>query len=94
MERGEKAAKLIEDPILAECFDTVEKQIYHMFRSAKLGDDDAVMKAKMLEYSLSLVKRALHDVLKTGQVAAHKFEEHQKGSSGVLGEFWSSRKNR
>lgn len=86
MERGEKARRLIDDPVMQEAFSAVDRQIYHMFTSAKLGDEASVRKAKDLEYALSLVKRALRDFVHNGELSAHIFENK---STGVLGKFWA-----
>lgn len=93
MERAEKAHKLLEDPILNEAFEAVEQQIIHMFRSAKLDDERSIRKAKDLEYALSLVRRALEQMLRDGQIASSVFEEKRQGIQ-FLGDVWPSRRSR
>lgn len=93
MERADKAAKLLEDPLLTEAFETVEKQILRMFSSAKLGDERSIIKAKDLEYALSLVRRALEQVLRDGKLAAQTLEEKRRNIP-FLGDVWKPRSRR
>lgn len=93
VERGQKAEKLLKDPMLIEAFETVEKQILHMFSSARIGDEKSILKAKDLEYALSLVRRALEQVFKTGQLAAHDLEQKRRGVTW-LGDVWQNRRSR
>ena len=93
VERGEKAEKLLKDPLLQEAFETVEKQILHMFSSAKIGDERSILKAKDLEIALSLVRRAIEQVLSEGRLSAQTLEDKRRGIS-YLGDIWKARSRR
>lgn len=92
-ERGEKAEKLLNDPLLNEAFETVENQILHMFKSARIDDQRALIKAKDLQSALSLVRRALEQVLAEGHLSARTLEDHRRGIS-YLGDIWKARSRR
>lgn len=93
-ERGKKAERLLNDEMFVEAFDSVEKHILSMFRNAPLRDEEGVIKTKYMLHLLSLVKGAVTQVVRTGQLAEKQLEERRRGVREVLGDVWHSRRSR
>jgi hypothetical protein len=93
LERASKAERLLKDPMFNEAFQVCEDHILQMFRSAPLRDEEGIVKAKYLLHLLSLVKGAVTQVVRTGQLAEKQLEERRRGVTW-LGDVWKSRQSR
>lgn len=87
VQRGDKAEKLLNDPILQDAFRQCEEHITKMFKDAPVRDEEGIVKAKYLLHSLSLVKSALEQTLRNGKLSAKTLEDRRRGVS-YLGDIW------
>lgn len=94
IERGKKADRLLQDEMFVEAFDSVEQHILKMFRTAPIRDEEGIVKAKYLLHLLGLVKGAVTQVVRTGQLAEQQLEERRRGVKQYLGDVWRSRQSR
>lgn len=93
LERGAKAERLLNDPLIAEAFSLVETHIVGKFKDAPIRDEEGVIKAKYLLHALSLVRRVFEDAVRDGKVAERALEDKRRGIH-FLGDIWPSRKPR
>jgi hypothetical protein len=89
IDRGIKAQRLLEDPLLREAFALAEQSILNLFRSAP--DDATAIRSKQLLTALTLVKRALEQAISDGKIAEHALEDQKRGIVTQLGDIWRSR---
>jgi hypothetical protein len=93
IDRGAKAERLLNDPLLQEAFDLVRVHFLSMFENAPLRDDDGIVKARYLLHSLGLVRGALEQAVRDGKIELQTLEDKKRGVSW-LGDVWQQRKKR
>ena len=93
IDRAGKAERLLNDELLIEAFTLVEAHIMNMFKSAPLRDEEGIVKVKYMLHLLGLVKGALEQAVKAGELATHALEEKRRGVTW-LGDVWRSRQSR
>lgn len=93
MDRGAKAQKVLEDPLVQEAFALIEAHIVTKFKEAPIRDEEGVLKTKQLLHAVTLFRRVFEDAIRDGRVAENYFEQKRKGVS-FLGDIWPSRRPR
>jgi hypothetical protein len=93
MDRGAKAQKVLDDPLVQEAFALIEAHIVTKFKDAPIRDDEGVLKTKQLLHAATLFRRVFEDAIRDGKVAENYFEQKRKGLS-FLGDVWPSRRPR
>lgn len=67
--RGDRATRIIEDPVFIECFDNIEKHLIAAFKDSKLSDDDGRRYARESLGLLTRLREEMNHMMITGSNA-------------------------
>ena len=81
IDRGHKAQKLLDDPILDQAFRDVETAIHERWAECPLRDKEGAHELKLQLKLLSDVRANLERAVADGQLAAHELETQRRESS-------------
>jgi len=73
-ERGQKAQKLLDDPILREAFDQVHQVIVEQWENAPIRDKEGAHELKLMLTLLRDVRSVLERAITDGKIAASELE--------------------
>lgn len=68
-ERGARAKRLMEDPLLHEAFDAVKESIHATFNHMENPTHDDLMRLYMMNKAVDKVKSVLERHIRTGEMA-------------------------
>jgi len=74
MDRGNKARKLLDDPLLTEAWEQVERTITEAWANAPIRDRDGQHELKLMLKALRDVRGWLEQTVTDGKIAAAEFE--------------------
>jgi hypothetical protein len=74
-ERGQKAEKLLNDPILCESFDLVRQAIVDQWAACPIRDKDGAHELKLMLKLLGDVRANLERAITDGKIAAIELEQ-------------------
>lgn len=80
VERGDRARKILEDPLVAEAFAAVEREIVERWRTTEGADVDTREKAYLMQRLLGNLRGQFEAHVKTGELATKQLwalEEEQ-----------------
>ena len=75
--RGQQAKELLEHPLLAEAFTTLEQEILSEWQNSPARDIEGREKLWMMLKLAQRVKSALETLVDTGKLAKHQLIERQ-----------------
>ncbi len=75
MERGQKAARLLADPILIEARKQVAARIHEAWETAPLRDKEGAHELRLMLKALNDVWALLEQAIADGKLAAIEFEQ-------------------
>lgn len=91
VERGQHAARLLQDPLLLEARAEVQKVLHEAWENAPIRDKDGAHELKLMLKALGDVWGLLEQALNDGKLAVHELEAQRRRDQSPL-EF--SRANR
>ena len=91
-ERGEKAARLINDPILAEAFAEVRRAIHESWESAPVRDHEGAHELKLMLRLVSDVQAVIERAIADGKLAAAELEQLNRRKEVSLAEVRALRR--
>lgn len=68
-ERGARAQRLLDDPLIEDAFETVKKSIHATFDSIENPTHDDLMRLYMMNKAVDKVKGVLERHVRTGEMA-------------------------
>ena len=68
-ERGARAQRLLDDPLIEDAFETVKKSIHATFDSIETPTHDDLMRLYMMNKAVDKVKGVLERHVRTGEMA-------------------------
>lgn len=77
-ERGHKAEKLLNDPLLKDAFTLVAQAIHERWEAAPLRDRDGAHELKLMLKLLNDVRATLERAIADGKLAAAELEQLNK----------------
>lgn len=86
MERGAKAEKLLNDPMLSEAFQAVKDRIHEAIELCPLRDVDGLVSLRLQLKSLEFIKGYLETTLRDGKLAAEQIRRSHEATP-VLSDF-------
>lgn len=78
IERGEKAARILNDDLYKEAFEGVRQALLTKFESAPVGDAEGMAKIRLCLKLLHDVRANLEAFMNDGKVAAFEMEEKKR----------------
>lgn len=78
--RGERATRILEDPVFVEAIDKIEASLIGVFKDSKLADDDGRRYARESLGLLTLLREELRHVMITGSDARKELLRIRKES--------------
>lgn len=81
IDRGQKAQKLLDDPILDQAFRDVEQAIHERWADCPLRDQEGAHELKLQLKLLSDVRANLERAVADGKLAAHELETRRRDES-------------
>lgn len=78
VERGQRAARILEDPLYLESWDVVAKAIHEQWEAAPLRDREGAHELKLMLKLLGDVRAHLDRVIADGKVAVLELERRRK----------------
>lgn len=75
IDRAERAAKLVSDPLLAEAFERVRMGIFEMIEKTPIRDKDGLHELRLMLKLLQNVRAALDSAVRDGKVIAFRASE-------------------
>jgi hypothetical protein len=70
LDRGQKAERLVKDPMLAEAFELVRQAIHDQWENAPIRDHDGAHELKLMLKLLGDVRANLEHAIADGKIAA------------------------
>lgn len=77
LERGDRAAKLLGDPVLSDAFAAVDKAIHDKWAATPLRDKDAAHELRLMLKLLRDVRANLEAAVNDGKVEALRIEQEK-----------------
>ena len=87
VERGERANRILSDPMVQGAFVIVEQHILEQFKNAPVDDTKALENAKHLLHVFGLFKGLFEDAVVRGKVASQAMNPAKRGAQ-FLGDIW------
>lgn len=78
-ERGDKAKRLLEDPVLKQAFADVRARIIAEFENAPLRDQEGIFNLRLMLKALNDVRANLERAVRDGRLERIRMEEKQRG---------------
>ncbi len=75
IDRGQRAARLVNDPTLQEAFSAVEKVIHEQWAQSPIRDHEGQLKLRLMLQLLGDVRAVLETAVSDGKLAAQRLEE-------------------
>lgn len=85
VQRGEEAARLLENPILAEAFASIEQEYTTLWKQTKASDEAAREKLWLSIRQLQMVQAHLHTAVQTGKAAKATLAQRAKAAMSAAG---------
>lgn len=77
--RAEHAKRLLDDPMLSEAFDTIERECIAAWKAAPARDTDGREKLWLTVKAVNRIREELSGIIETGKVSAHNLAEIRRG---------------
>lgn len=77
-DRGERARRLLDDPMLAEAFDVVERNLHEEWLASRGGQEREREQIWLMIKLLGRVKGQLTEAMETGKVARIQIERDKE----------------
>lgn len=91
-ERGEKAARLLADPILQEAFTTVRSAIHERWEQTPIRDHEGAHELKLMLRLVSDVQAVIEQAVTDGKLAAHELDILNRRNEPTLAEVRALRR--
>lgn len=78
MGRGARAEALLNDEIIKDAFDTVEKAIVDKWRDSPVGDREGQHELRLMLKAFLDVKKNIEEHVRTGKLATAQFNEENR----------------
>jgi hypothetical protein len=78
VERGQRAQRLLNDPLLLEARAEVMRVLHETWENAPIRDKDGAHELKLMVKALKDVWALLEQALSDGKLAVHELEEQRK----------------
>lgn len=78
IDRADKAARILNDPLYQESFESVRLALLAKFEAAPLTDPDGIMMIRLCMKLLKDVKANLDTAISDGKIAAFEIEEKKR----------------
>ncbi len=76
--RGEKAQRLLDDPIVVEAFDLLRAAIFRQMEQCPMRDEDGLRQLKMMLKLSNDLRRNFEEIIRTGKLAELQIEQEYK----------------
>lgn len=86
LRRASRAKQLMDDPLIVEAFDTVERALVDKWMNAPVGDAEGREDCFRMLWSMRAFKAHFDGVLANGVFAAHQIERQNKEALNGTGE--------
>ena len=84
-ERGQRAREVLDNPIYAEAFGTLEQEMYRLWRESRDERDREQLHRFLL--TLGKVQNALETVMRTGELSQAKLLEDRSRAEQIGAEY-------
>jgi len=78
IDRAKHAERILNDPMVIEAFEGVEKAIHKLWSDAPIRDRDGLHELKLMLKLLRDVKASFEQSVNTGKAAVHRLEEKRR----------------
>lgn len=78
IERGERAARVLNDELYKEAFESVRQALLTKFESAPVGDAEGMARIRLCLKLLHDVRANLESVMNDGKLAAFEIEQKKR----------------
>jgi hypothetical protein len=75
IDRGQRAAKILTEPMFQEAFDSVEQAIHEQWAQSPIRDYDGQLKLRLMLKLLGDLRAVLESAVSDGKVATQRLEE-------------------
>lgn len=88
IERGERAARILNDEIFKDAFESVRQALLTKFESAPVADTEGMTKIRLCLKLLNDVRANIEATMNDGKVAAFELEEQKRVAK--LSDYYSN----